>query len=82
MHNCAIDENGLKHVILCRVLVENEEIPKELNSEVDDVVSPSEYVVWTYENTKFILMGSFCHLDKNATLRDINLTKMKIPNLF
>ncbi|XP_010678766.2 probable inactive poly [ADP-ribose] polymerase SRO2 isoform X1 [Beta vulgaris subsp. vulgaris] len=55
VQNCGIDENGLKHVILCRVLVENGESSKELNSEVDDVVSPSEYIVWSTKMNTHIL---------------------------
>lgn len=56
VQNCVTDDDGLKHVLLCRVLLENGKSLNELTFEVDDdVMNPKEYVVWSTKMNTHIL---------------------------
>lgn len=52
VQNCIVDDDGLKHALLCRVLVEN--MGDESDDDVD-VVSPKEYFVWSNKMNTHIL---------------------------
>ncbi|KAK4557248.1 hypothetical protein RGQ29_007134 [Quercus rubra] len=55
---CDVDENGVQHLVLCRVIMGNMEVVrsgsrqslpgcKDYDSGVDDLQNPSIYIVWT-----------------------------------
>uniref|UniRef100_A0A7C9CKA8 NAD(+) ADP-ribosyltransferase n=1 Tax=Opuntia streptacantha TaxID=393608 RepID=A0A7C9CKA8_OPUST len=57
VQNCVVDEDGLMHLLLCRVLLENDESinygssqfrssSNEFDSDVDDIGSPTKYAIW------------------------------------
>ncbi|XP_021733625.1 probable inactive poly [ADP-ribose] polymerase SRO3 [Chenopodium quinoa] len=52
VQNCIVDDDGLKHALLCRVLLEN--VGDESDDDVD-VVSQNEYFVWSNKMNTHIL---------------------------
>ncbi|KAF5957506.1 hypothetical protein HYC85_004731 [Camellia sinensis] len=62
-----VDEDGLRHVLLCRVILGNTELvhpgseqfhpsSEQFDSGVDNLVSPKKYIVWsTHVNTHILL---------------------------
>ncbi|KAM7468646.1 hypothetical protein LguiB_016208 [Lonicera macranthoides] len=62
----AVDENGLRHLLLCRVILGNTEAifpgskqfkptSKEFDSGVDDVLAPRRYIIWSAYMNSYIL---------------------------
>ena len=61
---CDVDENGLRHVVFCRVIMGNMELihpgskqfhpgSEDFDSGVDDLENPGHYTVWNmYMNTR------------------------------
>ncbi|XP_021718937.1 probable inactive poly [ADP-ribose] polymerase SRO5 isoform X2 [Chenopodium quinoa] len=52
VQNCIVDDDGLKHALLCRVLLEN--VGDESDDDVDGV-SQKEYLVWSNKMNTHIL---------------------------
>lgn len=60
------DENGLRHLLLCRVILGNTEAifpgskqfkptSKEFDSGVDDILAPRRYIIWSAYMNSYIL---------------------------
>uniref|UniRef100_A0A5B7AX47 Putative inactive poly(ADP-ribose) polymerase SRO2 n=1 Tax=Davidia involucrata TaxID=16924 RepID=A0A5B7AX47_DAVIN len=64
--SAVVDENGLRHVLLCRVILGNMEVvcagseqsqpsSKEFDSGVDDLSAPKRYIIWSpYMNSHIL----------------------------
>lgn len=55
--NCDVDENGIRHMVFCRVIMGNMELLRpgtrqfhpssnDYDSGIDDIQSPRYYIVW------------------------------------
>ncbi|KAL2936049.1 putative inactive poly [ADP-ribose] polymerase SRO5 [Bienertia sinuspersici] len=51
IQNCEEDNDGLKHALLCRVLVKNKNSSSD-NSDTDEAISPSQYFVSRTRNNQ------------------------------
>ncbi|GAB2269843.1 hypothetical protein Dimus_004760 [Dionaea muscipula] len=90
VRSAMVDEDGLRHVLLCRVLVGKVEVVPvgsqqshpssgEFDSGVDNILSPKKYIVWSTNINTHILPGyviSFNLLPPAASLRG---SPVKVP---
>lgn len=72
------DETGLRHILLCRVILGNSEVVRpgslqaqpssiEFDSGVDNIVLPRKYIVWTsHMNTR--IFPNYVVTFRNSTL--------------
>lgn len=77
-----VDENGLRHVMLCKVILGNvENVPadskqsqpscKKYDTGVDDISAPTKYIIWT------AFMNSHIHPDYIISFNYNNYIKGK-----
>ncbi|KAL1315671.1 hypothetical protein AAHE18_15G000800 [Arachis hypogaea] len=93
---CDVDENGVRHLVLCRVIMGNMELvhpgsrqfhpsSSDYDNGVDDVQSPSYYVIWsmnmnTHIYPEFVVSfkvssdveGHLCGVDSKSNVAGIN----------
>ncbi|XWS22602.1 hypothetical protein CRYUN_Cryun29cG0050200 [Craigia yunnanensis] len=91
----AVDETGLRHLLLCRVILEKQEVvtadsnqfhpsSPEFDSGVDDLSAPRKYIVWSaYMNSHilpcYIISFEAPHLIGSKGLLEANTIKPRSP---
>ncbi|GER53169.1 WWE protein-protein interaction domain protein family [Striga asiatica] len=89
------DENGLRHILLCRVILgktelispgsqQNNPSSEEFDSGVDNIETPQKYIVWTSRMNTHILpefLVSFRALPSNSRGSRPNSNRMPFPTL-
>ncbi|CAA0836119.1 Probable inactive poly [Striga hermonthica] len=89
------DENGLRHILLCRVILGKTEVicpgsqqnnpsSEEFDSGVDNIETPQKYIVWTSRMNTHILpefLVSFRTLSSNSRGSRPNSNRMPFPTL-
>ncbi|KAL8140777.1 hypothetical protein V2J09_006798 [Rumex salicifolius] len=85
-----VDENGLRHVVLCRVLLGKMEVihpcseqthpsSEQFNSGVDSLESPTKYIIWSTNMNTHILPEYVVSFRTPLGLRNVNREKVKKP---
>ncbi|KAG8366117.1 hypothetical protein BUALT_Bualt17G0042500 [Buddleja alternifolia] len=90
------DENGVRHMLLCRVILGKTEIisadskqfhpsATDFDSGIDNPLDPRKYIIWTpYMNShifpNYIISFTGCMGNRNSTMRP-NYPRMKLPVL-